>query len=176
MAQKKGALKEKTERLETFVSRLQESLPEGLPSDSVLGEVGNNSVGQDVAIQMGKLRLYESGSTQWVGPSHWESIIDDVCKLVPPQGLLTVLTFLEIADVKAYLDLEKDLDNPDTGLVRDMHDQSVPDVDVFLGAPQIFSIHELLNSLPSKVEMDRFVAQWFNIMEPTRGIVLERDM
>ncbi|KAL9097597.1 MAG: hypothetical protein Q9165_000494 [Trypethelium subeluteriae] len=149
-SQKKGALKEKMERLETFVCRLQETLPspEGLATASAPEDLGDNSVSQEVASQMGKLRLYESGSTRWVGPSHWEFILDD------------------IADVKAYLELETDLD---TSECDQDSEWNIQEVDVLLGTPRILSLQDLLNLLPPKVEMDRFVAAWFNIMEPTRG-------
>ena len=83
------------ERLETFVSRLQGSLPpteEGLPlksgPGSALGNMSDDSDEQDVSSQIGKLRLYQSGSTQWVEPFHWESIIDDARSLLPTKRAL----------------------------------------------------------------------------------------
>ena len=68
------------ERLETFVHRLQGSLPtpEDLPGDGAPKRLGGGLVGENMMSQMGKLRLYQNGSTQWVEPFHWESIIDDV--------------------------------------------------------------------------------------------------
>ncbi|KAF2236093.1 hypothetical protein EV356DRAFT_498937 [Viridothelium virens] len=151
-SQRKDALKEKMERLETFVSRLQGTLPtpDSLPVESAGEGLGDESASQDMTAQMGKLRLYTSGSTQWVGPSHWESIIDD------------------IADVKAYFELEKNLDAPQSEWDNEWN---VQEVDVLLGTPRILSIPALLNLLPPKADMDRFVAAWFNIMEPARVIM-----
>ena len=51
----------------------------------------------------------------------------------------------------------------------------MPDVDILLGVPHIVAVDNLLNLLPPKSDMDRYVATWFNIMEQTRGMVIESD-
>ncbi|KAI9659037.1 MAG: hypothetical protein M1821_001997 [Bathelium mastoideum] len=152
------------ERLETFVSRVQDSLltAERASAESTSGRASKEVVGQDMATQMGKLRLCESGSTQWVGPYHWESIIDDVEESSVSWN---------IADVKAFFELDKDADSPKCELNGHLQDWNIPDVDIFMGVPQIFSTQVLQNLLPPKAEMDRFVAAWFNVNDPTRVVV-----
>lgn len=74
-------MKEKMERLETFVTDLTDhnkNLIQSESRSSLPVRDDNPSLGDDVSSQFGTLKLSSSGQTQWVGPSHWESIIDDV--------------------------------------------------------------------------------------------------
>lgn len=81
--QKRESMREKMERLELFLSSVQESQPSG---DLVMERGLDNAT--DIAREIcaaskdGGLRVSKSGSSQWVAPSNWQSIIHDVsCSL-----------------------------------------------------------------------------------------------
>ena len=76
--------------------------------------------------------------------------------------------------MKDYLELENDLDTPEAEGDRQLTDWNIPEVDVLLGFPHILSLQDLLKLLPSKPDMDRYVATWFNVMEPSRGTFLRK--
>ena len=72
-------MREKVDRLEAFVNHLKQSKPaaKGATVDTRT-EGGEDKTAQDLSPLTGNLRISESGSTQFIGPSHWESIIEDV--------------------------------------------------------------------------------------------------
>ena len=85
--QKTEAMKEKIDRLESFVSLLQTSTPDtgqqshrAVPSEACAGDPDNAL--HLLSEATGNVRLQsDSGSTRYVGPANWESIIEDVSVL-----------------------------------------------------------------------------------------------
>lgn len=151
-------MREKIERLEQFVNGMRGSEPtplavsEGAQSaaDSYAHAQAEN---QDPLTSLtGRLRLSETGSTQFIGPSHWEAIIED------------------LADVKGYFDIENS-----PGSVEDedvlFTDSNVPSLDINFGLAQSYSKRQLLEALPQKHVMDHLIVAWFNSMDPLRLVV-----
>ncbi|KAK0841756.1 hypothetical protein LTS02_016733 [Friedmanniomyces endolithicus] len=91
--QKAESMREKVDRLESFVNELKQNAPAGKPGKAVLSghpdeHIKEHASNEVLAQATGKLRLTDTGGVHFVGPSHWESIIED------------------IAEVKAYFDLQ----------------------------------------------------------------------
>lgn len=83
--QKAESMREKIDRLEGFVERLRGEgegfgIRRGDGGSGRDGGVANGGGLEDVVPLAGNLTLAESGGTKYVGPSHWESIIEDVSK------------------------------------------------------------------------------------------------
>lgn len=147
-------MKEKIDRLETFVNNLKETgSSAGQSSTPTLvanDDNGNNSDRHPTKLT-GTLRLSDSG-TQYIGPTHWESVMED------------------LAEVKAYFDIESSPgttpEDPST------HPTShVTPVDIQFGLSQTYTRHELLLHLPPKTDIDRAVATWFNSADPLKLIL-----
>ena len=74
-------MKEKVELLEKLVNGLKDRQPQAGQDFSSPLKDGQESELRDIrqlAAQTGKLNFEESGSTQWIGPSNWESVVEDV--------------------------------------------------------------------------------------------------
>lgn len=83
--QKADSMRDKIDRLEIFVNRIKDARGDvDTRSDSsAKQDVTGDSVNpEDTSPLIGNLRLSDSGATQYVGPGHWESVIEDVrrCK------------------------------------------------------------------------------------------------
>jgi hypothetical protein len=82
-------MREKIDRLEQFVSQIKEA-KNGSTSSSPADETAKatdaaaEDPAQEVVPLIGALRLSETGGTQYVGPGHWEAIIEDVRIVSPP--------------------------------------------------------------------------------------------
>ncbi|KAK5125657.1 hypothetical protein LTR85_011931 [Meristemomyces frigidus] len=150
-------MREKLDRLEHFVNGLRGS---GVEVPATHAEVRIASISEPqagpqdrLANLAGKLRLSETGSTQFIGPSHWEAIIED------------------LADVKGYFDLEDDPATADDDEALLQSESNVPTMDINFGLMQTYSKQQLLDMLPTKPIMNRLLAAWFNAMDPLRLIV-----
>lgn len=79
--QRSESMREKIDRLETFVNRIKDSKPtsnESIINSAIKRDAASNASTKDVSPLIGNLRLSDSGSTQYTAPSHWESLIEDV--------------------------------------------------------------------------------------------------
>jgi hypothetical protein len=143
-------MRAKVDRLETFVNALRDP---GASSKSFPTNVFNNEESKESLENLtGKLRLSGTGGTQYIGPSHWESIIED------------------IGDVKAYFDIEdnpESLEEDDQGWYRS---SSVTPADIPFRITRAYSKQEIIQNLPSKGAMDQYVASWFNGIDPIRRL------
>lgn len=73
--QNAAMMKAKVDRLEMFVNRLKAE--ESRAASSTNAEISEGSVDQ-VTRSTTNLKISGHGSTLYVAPSHWESIIEDV--------------------------------------------------------------------------------------------------
>ena len=149
-------MKEKIDRLESFVSELRRPA-------SVIGEtqrepdaqraVGSNEVtpNDSPTQHAGTLRVSDTGSTQFIGPSHWESILDD------------------LEDVKAYFNTSES--TGEDAAHRSIRSSDITPIDIHLGVAQTYTKEQLLALMPPKQTMDRLIAAWFNALDPLRLIV-----
>ncbi|RMY18999.1 hypothetical protein D0867_04961 [Hortaea werneckii] len=150
------SMREKIDRLELFVSEMRRPA-------SVIGEtqresdaqrvVGSNEVTpHDSPTQhAGTLRISDTGSTQFIGPSHWESILDD------------------LEDVKAYFNTSES--TGEDAAHRSIRSSDVSPIDIHLGVTQTYTKEQLLALMPPKQPMDRLIAAWFNALDPLRLII-----
>lgn len=80
--QKADSMRDKIDRLELFVNRIKDAQndadPVSVNSSNNDTAAGNNVDPEDATPLIGNLRLSETGATEYIGPSHWESIIEDV--------------------------------------------------------------------------------------------------
>ncbi|KAK5732286.1 hypothetical protein LTR17_010600 [Elasticomyces elasticus] len=144
--QKAEFMREKVDRLESFVNQLKSTAP-------TKHSIQTPSVEHSLAHATGKLRLTDTGGVHFVGPSHWESIIED------------------IAEVKAYFDLQGSpeyLVDDDSPSLQDSH---ILAADIQFGTANIYRKEELLALLPAKSVVDRLVATWFRSSDGLRLIL-----
>ncbi|KAI6909025.1 hypothetical protein KC318_g3852 [Hortaea werneckii] len=150
------SMREKIDRLESFVSELRR--PTSVPHETqrepgAQRAVGSNEVTpHDSPTQhAGTLRISDTGSTQFIGPSHWESILDD------------------LEDVKAYFNTSES--TGEDAAYRSIRSSDVTSIDIHLGVAQTYTKEQLLALMPPKQTMDRLIAAWFNALDPLRLIV-----
>jgi hypothetical protein len=82
-------MREKIDRLEQFVSQMKETKDGSASTSPADGpakasDASAEDPAQEVVPLIGALRLSETGGTQYVGPGHWEAIIEDVSIVSPP--------------------------------------------------------------------------------------------
>ncbi|KAI7431683.1 hypothetical protein KC336_g4549 [Hortaea werneckii] len=150
------SMREKINRLESFVSELRR--PASATGETQVSPDAQRAVGSDEVSSYdsptqhtGTLRISDTGSTQFIGPSHWESILDD------------------LEDVKAYFDTSES--TGDDAVHRSIRSSNITPIDVHLGVAQNYTIEDLLALMPPKQTMDRLIAAWFNALDPLRLIV-----
>ncbi|KAK3638723.1 hypothetical protein LTR56_006730 [Elasticomyces elasticus] len=144
--QKAEFMREKVDRLESFVNQLKSTAP-------TKHNTQIPSVEHSLAHATGKLRLTDTGGVHFVGPSHWESIIED------------------IAEVKAYFDLQGSPEyvvDDDSPPLQDSH---IIAADIQFGTANIYRKEDLLALLPAKSVVDRLVATWFRSSDGLRLIL-----
>ncbi|KAK4956689.1 hypothetical protein LTR10_006216 [Elasticomyces elasticus] len=144
--QKAEFMREKVDRLESFVNQLKSTAPTKHNTRSPNAE-------HSLAHATGKLRLTDTGGVHFVGPSHWESIIED------------------IAEVKAYFDLQGSpeyLVDDDSPSLQNSH---IIAAEIQFGTANIYRKEELLAILPAKSVVDRLVATWFRSSDGLRLIL-----
>ncbi|KAI7099447.1 hypothetical protein KC340_g5980 [Hortaea werneckii] len=151
-----GSMREKIDRLESFVSELRRPasvIGETQREPDVQRAVGCNEVTpHDSPTQhAGTLRISDTGSTQFIGPSHWESILDD------------------LEDVKAYFNTSES--TGEDAAHRSIRSSDVTPIDIHLGVGQTYTKEQLLALMPPKQTMDRLIAAWFNALDPLRLII-----
>lgn len=74
-----GHMKEKMQRLEVlFSSLVPQSQDEQTKASQSPGDWKIEPNMSEMSANLGKLKLTTSGGTQWIGPSNWESVIEDV--------------------------------------------------------------------------------------------------
>jgi hypothetical protein len=66
-------MRDKIDRLEVFVNSIKDAR-----SQPVSTENGGTNEDATAGPLIGSLRLSETGGTEYVGPGHWESVIEDV--------------------------------------------------------------------------------------------------
>ncbi|GAB1742705.1 hypothetical protein NU219Hw_g8417t1 [Hortaea werneckii] len=149
-------MREKIDRLESFVSELRR--PASVPGETQRGidaqraDGGNEVTPHDSSTQHnGTLRISDTGSTQFIGPSHWESILDD------------------LEDVKAYFNTSESTGEDATH--RSIRSSDITAIDIHLGVAQTYTKEQLLALMPPKQTVDRLIAAWFNALDPLRLIV-----
>ena len=74
-------MREKIDRLEIFVNNLKTTGTTSAPKPKRNDDCSEISSRRDLSPLLGDLRLSDTGSTRYVSPVHWESIIDDVSLL-----------------------------------------------------------------------------------------------
>ncbi|KAK5698048.1 hypothetical protein LTR97_007008 [Elasticomyces elasticus] len=144
--QKAEFMREKVDRLESFVNQLKSTAP-------TKHNTRSPNVEHSLAHATGKLRLTDTGGVHFVGPSHWESIIED------------------IAEVKAYFDLQGSpeyLVDDDSPSLQDSH---IIAADIQFGTANIYRKEDMLALLPAKLVVDRLVATWFRSSDGLRLIL-----
>ncbi|KAI6804954.1 hypothetical protein KC332_g13671 [Hortaea werneckii] len=149
-------MREKIDRLESFVSELRRpasAVGETQPDRDAQRAVGSDKVSShDSPTQhTGTLRISDTGSTQFIGPSHWESILDD------------------LEDVKAYINTSES--TGEDAAYRSIRSSDITPIDIHLGVTQNYTKEQLLALMPPKQTMDRLIAAWFNALDPLRLIV-----
>ncbi|KAI6790603.1 hypothetical protein KC361_g7836 [Hortaea werneckii] len=150
------SMREKINRLESFVSELRK--PTSATGETQVSPDAERAAGSDEVSShnsptqhTGTLRISDTGSTQFIGPSHWESILDD------------------LEDVKAYFDTSES--TGDDAAHRSIRSSNITPIDVHLGVAQNYTIEHLLALMPPKQTIDRLIAAWFNALDPLRLIV-----
>jgi hypothetical protein len=76
--QKADSMREKVDRLEDFVNRVRESQAGSASSTKIAAPQSGSDISSEVATLIGNFRISDTGGTRYVGPGHWESIIEDV--------------------------------------------------------------------------------------------------
>lgn len=157
-AAKKNAdsLREKIDRLETVVNALRESDVDLGSKNGLSGATESflESAKSDKVLKTaGKLRISSAGGTQYIGPSHWETIIED------------------IGDIKAYFDKEKSPDSAADDNAYLPHNGTVMPTDIAFGIPRTYNKEAIIQLMPSRAVLDRFVAAWFNGIDSLRLIL-----
>ena len=137
-------MRHKLDNLERVVKGLRGGVPETAGSQ----ETAKNGPGN--------LRITSEEET-FVGPAHWESIVND------------------IAEVKAHLDSYPDLNDSAEELFDNYSSPSdsghVATPDLFFHGRPSMSLADLISALPSKALSDRLVAAWFGSMDNHKHIV-----
>ncbi|KAK3113198.1 hypothetical protein LTR53_009740 [Teratosphaeriaceae sp. CCFEE 6253] len=155
--QRADLVREKVDRLESFVSQLKQSAPAGSSDLTVangcLDPTDERSGDVVLSQTTGKLRLTDTGGTAYHGPSHWESIIED------------------IVEIKAYFDLQGSPENVQDDHSPPLLQSGVIAADVVLGVADIYSKEELLAFLPARPVVDRLIATWFRNADQLRLIL-----
>ncbi|KAI7356347.1 hypothetical protein KC343_g5350 [Hortaea werneckii] len=149
-------MREKIDRLESFVSELRR--PASAISETERHPDAQRAVGSDEVSShdsptqhTGTLRISDTGSTQFIGPSHWESILDD------------------LEDVKAYINTSES--TGEDAAYRSIRSSDITPIDIHLGVTQNYTKEQLLALMPPKQTIDRLIAAWFNALDPLRLIV-----
>ncbi|KAK4889434.1 hypothetical protein LTR27_011778 [Elasticomyces elasticus] len=143
--QKAEFMREKVDRLESFVNQLKTA--------PTTHNTQSPSVEHSLTHATGKLRLTDTGGVHFVGPSHWESIIED------------------IAEVKAYFDLQGSPEYLVDDESPSLQDSHIIAADIQFGTANIYRKEELLALLPAKSVVDRLVATWFRSSDGMRLIL-----
>ena len=73
--------------------------------------------------------------------------------------------------MKAFFEAESDLERTSLGESLESTEDAISLVDMIIVPSSITSKQDLVQKLPPKPELDRFLATWFNAMDPTRGEV-----
>ncbi|KAK5107193.1 hypothetical protein LTR62_001639 [Meristemomyces frigidus] len=140
------AMRKKVDRLETFVNRLRTS------DEESSNALNRGPAKEDLVQATVQLRITDTGAVQFVGPSHWESIIDD------------------IAEVKAYFSEQYTDDHAPLDAIWPPSHSSLPRADIILGVAQTYTLHDLLTLLPPRTIIDRLIMLWFHSGDPLRLI------
>jgi hypothetical protein len=149
---KSEAMRDKVDRLESFVSQLRQSENLAAPTIAPNGLKTATDHG-DLNQATGRLRLTDTGGVQYVGSAHWESIIED------------------ISEVKAYFDLQGSPDSVDDDDMGETSHNDFARADIPLATAQVYSKADLLSFLPDKSMIDRLVAAWFRTADPLRMVL-----
>ncbi|EMC92783.1 hypothetical protein BAUCODRAFT_151190 [Baudoinia panamericana UAMH 10762] len=157
-AKHRAHMRQKLDRLESFVAQLEPSkLSYEVTVPNKDGENDRraddvNNLREDLSQATGRLCLTDKGSTKYVGPSHWESIIED------------------IAEVKAYFDSQASPGEPRFDFTPTQMTTSPTLADIPFGHSKTYTLDELLNLLPTKPYLDVSVATWLNAPDTLRLI------
>ena len=82
-----------------------------------------------------------------------------------------MLIYPNIADVKTYFDIERSpgASASDEGI--SLASSNILPMDVIFGVSPAYTKQDLINLLPPKADLDRYVSTWFNAPDPLRGEV-----
>jgi len=154
--QKADAMRKKLDRLEIVVNALRGSDGDHGSEDVLPGAtpLPSDSVRSGKTLQTaGKLRMSDAGGTQYIGPSHWETIIED------------------IGELKAYFDEESSPDLAAEDGLYLPHNSGVMPADIVFGITRTYNQEAIIQSMPPRAVLDRFVATWFNGIDSLRLIL-----
>lgn len=73
--------------------------------------------------------------------------------------------------MKAFLELDEHITPLPSETSRSSPSDKIPAADIFVGIPHLYTLQDLLELLPSRVEIDRYIASWFNLRDPCRVIL-----
>ena len=100
---------------------------------------------------------------------------DRRCMLLDTPRLGMSTDFDQISDVKAYFESESDPERTSLGDSPESTEDATTLADMIMFPSSINSKRDLIQKLPPKPELDRYVAAWFNAMDPTRGETIHRS-
>ncbi|KAK3679311.1 hypothetical protein LTR78_000872 [Recurvomyces mirabilis] len=149
---KAEVMREKVDRLESFVNQLRQT-DTGKDESAVEHKDDTAAIAQpatDLAHTVGRLKVTDAGVVHFVGPSHWEAIIDD------------------ITEVKTYFEEQGREEQSPPDDIWQIPQSSIAVADIILRITQLYSLEDLLHLVPPKYTMDRLVVLWFHCDDALR--------